>query len=54
VDVSKLSISELKATFYDELVKRDVAQANLDIINQELARQKPGPYQRCTVLGCLL
>ncbi len=43
VNVSELNINELKALAYDELVKINVANNNLRVLNQELSqRQQQG------------
>lgn len=34
--LSKLSVTEIKAAVYDELAKAEQAQANIRILNQEL------------------
>lgn len=40
MDVSKMSETELKALFYDELTKMERAKLNMDAINQELNLRK--------------
>jgi len=39
MDITKLTVVELKALAYDELAKMEVAQNNLKTINQELAKR---------------
>jgi len=43
--LSKLSITELKAAVYDELAKVEQSQANIRILNQEL-RNRLQPQQQ--------
>lgn len=38
-DITKMSVTELKALAYDELGKMEVAQKNLQIINVEIAKK---------------
>ena len=40
VNISQLSINELKALAYDELVKINVANNNLRVLNQELSKRQ--------------
>jgi len=42
--LSKFSVTELKALVYDELAKAEQAQANIRILNQEL-RNRLQPQQ---------
>ena len=42
--LSKFSVTELKALVYDELAKSEQAQANIRILNQEL-RNRLQPAQ---------
>ena len=48
-NVSELNVLELKALVYDELVKVEVSQNNIKILNQELQKRaqdqklKPAP-----------
>lgn len=42
--LSKFSVTELKALVYDELAKSEQAQANIRILNQEL-RNRLQPQQ---------
>lgn len=42
--LSRLSVTELKALVYDELAKAEQAQANIRILNQEL-RNRLQPQQ---------
>lgn len=46
MDITKLSITELKALAYDELAKIQVGQANLQAINVEI--QKRGKLEDTT------
>jgi hypothetical protein len=39
VDVSKLSLQELKAMAYDQIAMREVAETNLKMINQEITKK---------------
>ena len=43
MDLTKQTDTELKALAYDELTKVQVAQNNVNIINQELARRNEEP-----------
>ena len=43
MDISTLSDTELKALAYDELLKLQAVQANLDIITAELNRRTKQP-----------
>ena len=46
IDLSKLSIQELKAMAYDQLLISETAVNTLKMINQERARQQqPAPVQ---------
>ena len=40
VNLSQFNINELKAYAYDELIKINVANNNLRILNQELAKRQ--------------
>lgn len=40
VNISQLSINELKALAYDELLKINVANNNLRVLNQELSKRQ--------------
>lgn len=40
VNISQLSINELKALAYDELLKVNVANNNLRVLNQELSKRQ--------------
>lgn len=37
MDITKLSVTELKALAYDELVKKQLAEQNLQAINQQIS-----------------
>lgn len=39
VDITKLSVTELKAYAYDEVAKVEVAQNNLRVLNAEIAKR---------------
>lgn len=39
MDLSKLSLNELKVLAYDELVRIEQAQSNLRFINQEISKK---------------
>ena len=41
--LSKFSVTELKALVYDELAKSEQAQANIRILNQELRNRLQPP-----------
>lgn len=36
MDIKKLSIEQLKAMSYDELIKIEISRKNLELLNQEL------------------
>lgn len=38
LDISKMSIVELKAVAYDELVKKQIAEQNLNTVNEQLKK----------------
>jgi hypothetical protein len=40
MEITKLSITELKALFYDEMAKRDIAVNNLQLINREIVKRQ--------------
>ena len=40
MDITKKTDVELKALAYDELVKKSMAQSNIEMINGELAKRK--------------
>lgn len=40
MDISKLSIESLKAMAYDEFVRVQVSQKNLEIINAEISKRQ--------------
>lgn len=40
MDISKLSVTDLKALAYDRLATIERAQADLNIINQEIAKKQ--------------
>lgn len=40
VNISQLSINELKALAYDELLKINVVNNNLRVLNQELSKRQ--------------
>ncbi len=39
MDITKLTLCELKALAYDELVKQNTCNANLQIINAEIQKK---------------
>jgi len=43
MDITKISVAELKALAYDSLVQLDAIQKNLQIINAELAKRNESP-----------
>ena len=40
VNISQLSVNELKALAYDELIKINIANNNLRVLNQELSKRQ--------------
>jgi len=40
IDITKMTVIELKALAYDELAKQQVCQQNLQIINQEIVKRQ--------------
>lgn len=40
MNIKDMSVKDLKALYYDELVKFQNAQGNLQIINQEIAKKE--------------
>lgn len=43
MDIATLDIKDLKALAYDELVKIEMSQQNLRLINTELAKHSEAP-----------
>ncbi len=41
IDVTKMSVERLKALAYDQMSIRDVAQRNINIVNNEIASRSP-------------
>ena len=41
MDLTKLTEEKLKSMAYDEMVKAQTAQSNVQVINRELANRKP-------------
>jgi hypothetical protein len=46
MDITKLSLTELKALAYDLLVKAQTAQGDLNLVNQEIAKKKEEPKKK--------
>jgi len=45
MDLTKQTEVELKALAYDEMVKAQTAQSNVQVINQELAKRNEAPVK---------
>ena len=43
MDITKLTPIELKALLYDEIVKKDVAMNNINVLQAELNKRKEEP-----------
>lgn len=39
MDLTQLTVEQLKVMAYDELTKLDIAQNNLKVLNQEIAKR---------------
>ena len=45
MDLTKLTIEQLKALAYDNIVEFEMRQNNLKVINEELARRRTEPVK---------
>lgn len=45
VDITKLTVVEIKALAFDELVKMEIAQKNLQMLNNELIKKNQPPLE---------
>lgn len=46
LDITKLSVTELKSLAYDEMARLEICQTNLRAINQEIAKRNQQSQQQ--------